>query len=136
MFPNTTEETKVNVKCFVIFKVIKKMLAKCLNINARVSDGVTAIAAERDRGVRFEGPTRDPNCSSPFENQGCRTPPERPVTWSTPLNGGAPEGNPFSQGDGAPHQSWGGPQVHRMVDPPSSAHLPLEPTSALIPMRR
>ena len=36
MFSNTTEETKVNVKCFVIFKVIKKMLAKCLNIDANV----------------------------------------------------------------------------------------------------
>ena len=36
MFSNTTEETKVNMKCFVVFKVIKKMLAKCLNIDANV----------------------------------------------------------------------------------------------------
>ena len=36
MFSKTTEETKVNVKCFVVFKVIKKMLAKCLNIDAKV----------------------------------------------------------------------------------------------------
>ena len=36
MFSNTSEETKVNVKCFVVFKVIKKMLAKCLNIDAKV----------------------------------------------------------------------------------------------------
>ena len=36
MFSNTTEETKVNVECLVIFKVIKKMLAKCLNTDAKV----------------------------------------------------------------------------------------------------
>ena len=36
MFSNTTEETKVNVECFVIIKVIEKMLAKCFNIDAKV----------------------------------------------------------------------------------------------------
>ena len=36
MFSNTTEETKVNVECFVIIKVIDKMLAKCFNIDAKV----------------------------------------------------------------------------------------------------
>ena len=36
MFSNTTEETKVNMECFVIIKVIEKMLAKCFNIDAKV----------------------------------------------------------------------------------------------------
>ena len=36
MFSNTTEETKVNVECFVVIKVIEKMLAKCFNIDAKV----------------------------------------------------------------------------------------------------
>ena len=36
MFSNTTEETKVNLECFVVIKVIEKMLAKCFNIDAKV----------------------------------------------------------------------------------------------------
>ena len=36
MFSNTTEETKVNLECFVVIKVIEKMLAKCFNIDANV----------------------------------------------------------------------------------------------------
>ena len=36
MFSNTTEEAKVNVECFVVNKVIEKMLAKCFNIYAKV----------------------------------------------------------------------------------------------------
>ena len=50
MFSNTTEETKVNMKCFVVFKVIKKMLAKCLNIDANVFVYNVAPSAKRPCG--------------------------------------------------------------------------------------